>query len=326
MKLRKNLLLHTFVLTMILAAPALAECEFNTSGTTMYLTADCNTETTIVIPDGYTLDFNGNTITAVDPAGGSFLGAVVKNGGAVAHVLDASITTMNLTVACHGATPVDNRLRGILFNGASGSITGGSVMNINQGASGCQEGNGIEIRNPPFDGNTPGGRKEVTITNVDVSNYQKTGILMNGNIQVTLTNSKIGTSATQANLAANAVQVGYGALAYVERNKIGQNSWLGASDWVATGALLYLAAPGTVFSQNIMMDGNADVGIYIYSNGITVENNKVFETGDDATHGDWGIGNWGTGNIVGNNKIKGYETAIDGDESRRNVVIPSPKD
>lgn len=48
------------------------------------------------------------------------------------------------------------RLRGILFDGAAGSITHNTVTNINQGASGCQEGNGIEVRNGPFD-NTGGG-------------------------------------------------------------------------------------------------------------------------------------------------------------------------
>ena len=44
-------------------------CVFTTSGMTMTLTADCTTDHTILVPQGYTLDGNGNSITAVDPVG-----------------------------------------------------------------------------------------------------------------------------------------------------------------------------------------------------------------------------------------------------------------
>ena len=42
----------------------------NAAKKTMTLTADITTDTTIIVPDGYTLDGNGYTITAVDVAGG----------------------------------------------------------------------------------------------------------------------------------------------------------------------------------------------------------------------------------------------------------------
>ena len=317
---RVGLVFAMAFLGTVLSISASAQCSFSTVGTTMVLDDDCNTSTTIMIPDGYTLDFAGNTITAINPGSGAFLGGIVKNAGAEAHVLNASITTMNLT-GCKGG---DDRLRGILLDGASGSIQGGTVANINRGASGCQEGNGIEIRNAPFDGTGDiADRKFVTITNVDVTNWQKTGVVISGNVEVEMTNCRVSPSATQANLAANSVQISYGALARVLRNHIGLNSWAGPSAYAATGALIYFASPGTVFSQNILMEGNADVGIYIYSDGVTVENNKVFETGDDGLF-DYGIGNWGSNNYFGNNKIKGFDVPVDGEESRRNVVIPSP--
>src|SRR3712207_8069880 len=47
---------------------------------------DCMTDTSIVIPNGYTLDGGGHTITAVDPVGGHFVGGVIQNGGATANV------------------------------------------------------------------------------------------------------------------------------------------------------------------------------------------------------------------------------------------------
>ena len=51
------------------AGPALAAttCTFTTAGTTMTLDADCTTDATIPIPDGYTLDGAGLTIVANDP-------------------------------------------------------------------------------------------------------------------------------------------------------------------------------------------------------------------------------------------------------------------
>ena len=327
--MRLNIFPLTIIAIFFFAASAAAQCSFTTAGTTMYLNSDCNTDHTIEVPEGMTLDFNNNTITAVDPAGGHFLGAVVGNapGATEIHILNPSITTLELANVCDpGGTP-DNRLRGILFNGAGGSITGGSVMNINQGASGCQEGNAIEVRQFPFDGSETGNRKFVSIKNVDVVNWQKTGIVANGDVEVEITNCKIGSSATQTNLAANSIQFGFGAIGKAERNKIAQNTWQGGSDYAATAILIYSANPGVIISQNVMMEGNADVGIYVIADGVTVENNKVFETGDDGLY-DIGIGNYGNGNYVSNNKIKGYDTPTEyvvgtDAEGRRNKVIPS---
>jgi hypothetical protein len=47
----------------------------------MTLLADCTTDHTLSIPDGYAFDGDGHTITAVDPDGAHFLGAVVANAG-----------------------------------------------------------------------------------------------------------------------------------------------------------------------------------------------------------------------------------------------------
>src|SRR5438309_258759 len=146
-------------------ASATTTCVFSTIGTTMTLLANCTTDSTILVPNGFTLDGNGNTITAVDPAGDHFRGAVVKNGGTTANVTNLGATALNLADVCDGG---DDRLRGILFDGASGSITDNTVFNINQGASGCQEGNAIEVRNAPFD-NT-GTDVNVTISGNVVTN------------------------------------------------------------------------------------------------------------------------------------------------------------
>ena len=117
------------------------------------LDADCTTDATILVPDGVTLDGQGNAITAVDPVTGHFVGGVVANGGSGAHVTNLTVDTDGLANVCDAGADC---LRGIIFEGASGSITRNTVQNINQGASGCQEGNAIERVTPSGDALPPG--------------------------------------------------------------------------------------------------------------------------------------------------------------------------
>ena len=131
------------------------ECVFVTHGNRYKLKNNCITTETILIPDGMTLDGQWHTITAKDPDGGHFLGAVVMNDGDQASVKNLKISADNLAAACDAG---DDRLRGILFDGASGIIEDNKILALNQGpaGSGCQEGNAIEARNAPFDGTHPG--------------------------------------------------------------------------------------------------------------------------------------------------------------------------
>src|SRR5438132_725972 len=93
-----------------------AACSFTTAKKTMTLNGDCTTDTSIIVPNGITLDGVGHTITAVDPISGHFTGGVIQNGGATANVTNVTITTSGLVepVGCD-EDPV-TRLRGILFD------------------------------------------------------------------------------------------------------------------------------------------------------------------------------------------------------------------
>jgi hypothetical protein len=176
--------LYVFLLiavSPVILAQADAVCTFNYSGTTMTLTANCTTDVTITIPDGCTLDGDDKTITAINPSTPPFLGAIIQNGDGEAHVTNLNLDTSNLT-GCGSRTPTDTRLHGILFDGASGSITNCQITDINRGTtSGCQEGNAIEIRNAPFDGTHP-DTQTVNISGNYIENYQKTGICANGDV------------------------------------------------------------------------------------------------------------------------------------------------
>jgi len=308
------------------SSQAATTCTFTVLGSTWSLDADCVTDATIVVPDGVMLDGNGNTLTAEDPPGDHFRGAVVANGGATAHVTHLNITTSGLANVCDAGT---DRLRGILFDGASGSITHNHVENINQGASGCQEGNAIEARNAPFDGTHP-DTKTVEIAHNVVEDWQKGGIICNGDVECDIHHNNVGESATQHDLAANSVQLGFGAAGTVEHNRIDGNQWLGPTDFVATAVLIYQADLPVVRRNNI--GGNADVGIYILeSPESTVNNNRVFERGQDGNVNgyDFGMIEYASpGSSITNNKVRGYDVPTDSDSGNitGTKVIPSPHD
>ncbi len=235
--------------------PSLAPCIGVIDPPSTYrLTADCTTDHTLLIPNGWTLDGDGFTITAVDPAGGHFLGAVVKNGGVTAYVTDLTVTAFGLANVCDEGV---DRLRGILFDGASGSITNNVVTNVNQGPSGCQEGNAIEVRNPPFD--TTGTDLAVTISGNVATGYIKNGITANGSVAAVITNNVVtGSGPVGVPLAAqNGIQVGYGATAVVRGNTVSGNHYT-PKDWVACGLLMYQAG-GVRASSNTYFGNERDV-------------------------------------------------------------------
>jgi hypothetical protein len=240
-------------------AQAATDCTFTTSGSTMTLDADCSTDATILIPQGVTLDGDGNTITAVEPGVGHFLGAVVKNSGTVAHVRDLRIVAANMANICDPGGVPDNRLRGILFDGASGSITDNVIDGVNQGASGCQEGNGIEVRNAPFDG-TGSNPTAVTITGNTVNDYQKTGIVANGNVNVSVTHNELSGLSPVPSIAQNGIQIGFGATGAVRFNTIDGN-WFTGANWTSAGVLVFQAS-GVAVQHNDLVDNQS---------GITVE-------------------------------------------------------
>ena len=221
------------------------DCVYNPG--TMTLQNDCTTDQTILVPDGMTLDGNGHSITAVDPTGGHFVGAVVANAGASANVRNLTVTTFQLADVCDGGV---DRLRGIMLDTASGSITNNTVVGIRQGASGCQEGNAIEVRNAPFD-TTPGPMKGVTISGNTVRDYQKTGIAASGHVAATITNNTVTGAGPINYIAQNGIQVGFGASATVKGNTVSGNWYTPVSD-VACGVLLYQAG-GVKASSNTLL-------------------------------------------------------------------------
>ncbi|GEM_PF-1077878 len=279
------------------------DCSFTTNGSIMALDGDCMTDGTIFVPEGMTLDGNGHTITAVDPSGGDhFRGAVVQNGGSWAAIRNVTVTVLNLANVCDGG---DDRLRGIMLAGASGEITQSRVVGINQGPSGCQEGNAIEVRNAPFDGTHP-NTVAVRITHNTIDEYQKTGIVANGDVDVVIEHNTLGASATQQDLAANGIQLGFGATGAVRYNVLDGNQWLGPSDFAATAILIFEADGGSVSFNRV--SANSDIGIFVAADGGTYEHNDIRDFGGDGPHGDFGIADLGIGNVFNVSLVCGFAT------------------
>ncbi len=228
-------------------------CDFIETTSTMTLQSDCTTDQTILVPDGKTLDGNRHSITAVDPVGGHFLGAVLRNQGEIANVRNVTVTTSGLMDACDAGA---DRLAGIQFDHAAGSITNNIVVGIKQGASGCQEGNAIDVRNSPFDGSHT-GLKSVTVSGNTISDYQKTGIVANGDVLATITNNTVTGSGPINYIAQNGVQVGFGGSATIKGNTVSGNWYTPASD-VACGILLYQAT-GVKASSNTLFANERDM-------------------------------------------------------------------
>jgi parallel beta-helix repeat protein len=246
-----------------------------------------------------------------------------KNGGSVANVKNLNIVGNFNVDACDAGA---DRLRGIMFDGASGSITKNTVSDVTQPNSGCQEGNSIEVRN--FD--SP-GTKSVEVSKNVITDWMKTGIVANGDVDVKISDNEIGPSANVGHLAANGIQLGFGARGTIDHNDVAGSQWCGASDDVATGILLYENGPAIVEHNTI--SSNSDVGIYVGGDNTVVQHNKVVDEGVDCNVNgyDIGIGNYGddqlggdpTTNTVDHNTVSGFDTPFDGPVGTHNKVKPS---
>ena len=242
-------------LLVVRVSEATTTCTFTTVGSTMTLDDDCTTDATILVPNGFTLDGDGNTITAADPPLGHFLGAVVKNAGPFAAVKNLTIDTDSLADVCDSG---DDRLRGLLFDGASGIIKDNTVLNINQGASGCQEGNGIEVRKAPFEAG--GSDVLVWISGNTVTNYQKTGIVTNGSVAATIVGNVTTGVGPVDYIAQNGIQIGFGGTAVVQENQVSGNDYTPKS-FVSCGLLMF-DADGVRASQNHYANNERNVCVF----------------------------------------------------------------
>ncbi len=300
-------------------ADAANDCLFNFNADgAIHLAADCVTDQTINLPGNTSYVSDGNVIRATDPPGGHFVGALidVRTGDWVSFN-GFQFLGSNFSNVCDTG---DDRLAGIRVVGLDVILTNNNIQGIHQDSSGCQEGNAIEICN------VGGARRIVALLdNNTVNGYQKSGIMINGNVDVELVNNTIGQSATQDYLAANGIQLGFGAGGLIQQNKIAGNSWKYA-DTAATSVLLFQCAP-TTLRNNTTMEGNSDVARFVSCAGVTLNNEKLFDIGEDGYY-DYGILSLAGDTVVTKTKISGFKIPSAGVTGGKGFikVIPSPMD
>ncbi|OJT21345.1 hypothetical protein BO221_26340 [Archangium sp. Cb G35] len=251
---------HTFPISWAGPACTRAPCSFSLEEGRLALAADCTTDSTLFVPDGYSFDGADHTVTAVDPPGGAFTGAVIRNRGGMARVHDVSVTASGLKDDCQtGAAG----LRGILLEGASGEVVDSVVNGLNKGAtSGCQEGFGIEVRND----DASRGPFRVDVLRNSVSAFQKVGILATGAVEVTLAENTVEGGGPVDHIARNGIQVTNGARARVTGNRVSGNAYTRA-DATSTG-ILVRRDTGAPLVTGLVVEGNTltdnDIGIYLF--------------------------------------------------------------
>ncbi|MFY0562742.1 right-handed parallel beta-helix repeat-containing protein [Archangium lansingense] len=300
---------HTFPVTWSGPVCTRTPCAFSLEAGRLALAADCSTDATLLVPEGYTFDGEGHTVTAVDPPGSHFIGAVIRNRGTLARVRDVTVTASGLKNQCETGA---ERLRGILLEGASGEVVDSVVSGLGKGAtSGCQEGFGIEVRNESAD------TFRVDVLRNRVADFQKLGILATGSVEVNIADNTVEGGGAVGHIARNGIQVSNGAKARVTGNRVSGNAYTGAS---ATGSgILVKVDAGAPLVSGLVVEGNTltdnDIGIYLFqdageppspSASARIANNvlqhgSVSNPAFQAAIADY----YGTGSVITSNAITG---------------------
>jgi len=222
-------------------------------------------------------------------------------------------------------SPLPARTIGIYYRNASGTINGGSVVEVrNKPLDGTQNGNAIYIqaKGPLV--------ADVDVVGVTVSGYQKNGVTFNGcgcalAVDGVGTGSITGSTITGAGntpvIAQNGVQVGFGGNSVqISGNTISGHRYTGnPANGVAANVLLF-SATNNVVDSNEILDGNNGVVIQggsfglctaADSTGNTVSCNRI--QGHDLFAYDIGVSSDAAANLVTSNAFADNTTAVDGD-------------
>ena len=259
---------------------------------------------------------NGNTgqPVIVAPSHGMVANATgAISGGPLAVQLlvkgGAAVTVNNLTINGTGnaISACSINLIGILYQSASGAITGNAVINevLTASQSGCQGGNGIVVQSGKS------GQSVVTISGNHVQNYEKNGITANepGTNVVITANTVIGQGLTSGT-AQNAIQVGFGATARITSNVVGDNARTPSatqSDGNAATGILGYASTNLMIAGNIASDTQFGIAVGGQGNGgadrASITGNRI-----QAVHGFDGVNVCGSSsNVIASNTIDGAD-------------------
>jgi uncharacterized repeat protein (TIGR01451 family) len=288
-------------------------CAGTASNNTYTLTANCTTTQPLLLTNGQTLDGAGHTITAQDPPGGHFTGSVVTNASS-----GGTMTIENLTIngqsggfAGGCVQPPPNGLTGIFFNDAGGSVSNVTVTGMTQHL-GCQVGIGLRA-------NGITAARTVTLTNVDVSGFQKAGLVASGSMTMDVSGSTVGPPDDAAGRPAqNSMQysntaqgVSAGAGGTLTGNTIIGTFYTSSSN-DSTAVLLY-GANNVTLSNNTITGTGTNVGVYVAagSHRVLLDSNTIEASGSPQPDTGVDVESDSTATLVGNT-LSGWATPLSG--------------
>jgi hypothetical protein len=260
------------------------------------------------VPNGFTIDGGGYTITATDPAGGHFMGAVLASAGTTMNVRNLTIQGHFAGGSCQG------QLTGIYFHEAGGAVSYVTITGMTQG-NGCQRGLGLR-------GLATTAARTIDVTGVTIKDFQKSGIVAGGDaLTINVTGSTIGPpDYLPDQIAANSVQLGGSAAG--TGGTLSHNTIIGSgttvTEWSGTGVLLWQARDVEVSGNTIESAPGAtpvDAGIMVAqrSSGIHIAGNTIAGGGSDGS-GIWVVDpDSANGTTVVGNTVAGFATPLVGD-------------
>jgi hypothetical protein len=199
----------------------------------LFTTLNLNAET--CTPTGFFRDGINLTAAQINPT--TVTGTLVTgcNIGVYIDGVDAAIDAADISGANYF---------GVVVNGdvgsPSASITNSNIHDIGEvPLDGTQHGVGIYFRSFSLTGSASG-----TISNDTFTNYQKGGIVANGQgVNVAITDNVVKGQGPVTYIAQNGIQVGYGASASVMRNTVSGNAYSGTNN-ASSGGVLVVGGPG----------------------------------------------------------------------------------
>jgi len=301
-----------------------------------FLVAGLGTVTSVAAagctPTGFVRD--GINMTAAQ-LGGDVTGSLNATGCNVGVYYD-NTTSGNVK----GATIFGANYFGVLVNGDVGevsvNVTDSAVHDIGETPlNGTQHGVAIYYR-ALGTGEVRGKISDNTITN-----YQKGGITVNGNVTATIANNTVTGQGPVNYIAQNGIQVGYGAEATVTENTVTGNAYTGANG-ASSGGILVVGGPcfgaGLPYTTGLRITRNTlttnDVGVFLFNGDANcvaprnrtnnsvkfnvISNDAVTNTTGQsmspACGYQAGISDVGTKDLIVNNEISGVGyTPISGD-------------
>ena len=180
-----------------------------------------------------------------------------------------------------GCAEALDRHTGVRIIDGSATVYGNhitQIRDINPAFFGCQDGIGVLVGRQ-FEGQTG----TAILRNNQIDLYQKGGVVVDGESYALVTQNDISGEGLSNIIAQNGVQVGRGASADVDHNRISRNQFarVGSSD-TASGVLLFETdAPVSADHNDVFQNG---VGIDVDENaiGLTIAHNNVHENINDG--------------------------------------------